>query len=302
MMGIYKDDLIEGYRQMTERIHERGSRVALQILHCGLLANSKLTGQPPMAASVVEGFAPPPIHEMTTGDIQDLIEAYGLAALRALKAGFDAVQIHAAHGYMGSQFLSPAFNKRQDAYGGSVENRARFLVEVLRKMRASVGKDYPIMVKMNSEDFLPGGLTLKDSVQIGRLLQEEGVDGIELSGGTVVSAETTEQTVCQRGITSEEKEAYFRQAGKVFKEKISVPLILVGGIRSFQVAEKLIKEKYADYISMSRPFIREPGLINRWQSGDMRRATCLSDNQCYRANAAGEPLHCVVEQREKGRN
>jgi 2,4-dienoyl-CoA reductase-like NADH-dependent reductase (Old Yellow Enzyme family) len=145
-------------------------------------------------------------------------------------------------------------------------------------------------------------LTLKDSVQIGRLLQEEGVDGIELSGGTVVSAETTEQTVCQRGITSEEKEAYFRQASKVFKEKISVPLILVGGIRSFQVAEKLVKDKYADYISMSRPFIREPGLINRWASGDMRRATCLSDNQCYRANAAGEPLRCVVEQKEKGRN
>jgi 2,4-dienoyl-CoA reductase-like NADH-dependent reductase (Old Yellow Enzyme family) len=295
-IGIYKDDFIGGYREMMQEIHKRGARVVMQITHGGFFSNDKLTGQRSLAPSEVEGFGQSRSREMRVEEIQDLIEAYGQAARRAKEAQFDGVQIHAAHGYMMSQFLSPVFNQRTDAYGGSVENRARALLEVLQKVRAEVGPDYPVLVKMNCQDFLPGGLELENSIQVALEVQKAGTDAIELSGGTIVSGEVSH---CRAGITSEEKEAYFREEAKAVKGKLQVSLILVGGIRSFQLAERLVNDGYADYISMSRPFIREPGLINRWESGDVRKAKCVSDNQCRGPVLAGEALHCVVEKKLK---
>jgi 2,4-dienoyl-CoA reductase-like NADH-dependent reductase (Old Yellow Enzyme family) len=297
-IGIYKDDFIEGYREMTQEIHKRGARIAMQITHGGFFSNDKLTGQRSLAPSEVEGFGRSRSREMGVEEIQDLVEAYAQAARRAKEAQFDGIQIHAAHGYMMSQFLSPVFNQRTDAYGGSVKNRARALLEVLQRVRTEVGPGYPVLVKMNCQDFLPEGLTLEESIQAALILQEAGTDAIELSGGTIVSGEVNH---CREGISSEEKEAYFREEARVFRGKLQVPLILVGGIRSFQLAERLVNEGYADYISMSRPFIREPGLINRWKSGDVQKAKCLSDNQCRGPVLAGEALHCVVDKKLKQR-
>jgi len=298
-LGIYKDECIDDLRDLTIAIHKHRSRIVLQIAHAGYFANPKLTGVRPMALSQVEGFARSPRKQMTVADIQDIVGAFGQAARLSKEAGFDGVQIHAAHGYLLSQSLSPVFNKRTDAYGGDVEHRARFLLEVVQEARATVGPNFPIFVKMNSQDFLEGGLTMKDSRRVGIMLQERGVDAIELSGGTLVSGKLNPS---RKGITSEKNEAYFRKEAKAFKEKLNVPLILVGGNRSFQLAERLIKENYADYISMSRPFIREPYLIKRWESGDLRRATCLSDNQCFNPATAGDGIYCVEEkkQQEKG--
>ena len=295
-LGIYKEEFIDDLRELTSTIHKHGSRIVLQIAHAGYFANSKLTGQMPLALSQVEGYSKSPRKEMTAKEIQDIVEAFVQAAHRSKEAGFDGVQIHAAHGYLLSQSISPAFNKRRDAYGGSAENRAKFLLEVLQGVRATVGPDFPILVKMNSRDFLEGGLTFEDSLEVGTMLKEQGVDAIELSGGTFVSGKLNPS---REGITSEEKEAYFREEAKIFKEKLNVPLILVGGNRSFQLAERLVKEGYADYISMSRPFIREPGLIKRWASGDLRRAACLSDNQCFSPTMAGDGIYCVVEKKQK---
>ena len=177
-----------------------------------------------------------------------------------------------------------------------MENRARALLEVLRSVRAAVGDDFPVLTKMNSQDFLDGGLTLEDSIKVGVMLDEGGVDAIELSGGVLVSKELIPSRI---GINSEEKEAYFREASKSFKKELRVPMILVGGNRSFQLVERLVEEGYADYISMSRPFIREPHLVNRWASGDLRKAACISDNQCFRPIWAGEGVYCVVEKKQK---
>ena len=295
-LGVYKDEFIHDLRKLTTSIHKHDSRIVLQIAHAGYFANPKMTGATPMALSQVQGFAKSPRKQMTVADIQDIVWAFGQAARRSKEAGFDGVQIHAAHGYLLSQSLSPVFNKRTDAYGGDVENRARFLLEVLQGARATVGSNFPILVKMNSQDFLEGGLTLKDSLQVGIMLQERGVDAIELSGGTLVSGRLNPS---RKGITSEKNEAYFKKEAKVFKEKLKVPLILVGGNRSFQLAERLVKENYADYISMSRPFIREPDLVKRWASGDLRRAACLSDNQCFNPATAGEGIYCVEEKKQK---
>ncbi|MBN1105166.1 MAG: NADH:flavin oxidoreductase, partial [Deltaproteobacteria bacterium] len=150
--------------------------------------------------------------------------------------------------------------------------------------------------KMNSEDFLEGGLSLEDSVRVGGLIEEGGIDAIELSGGTLVSGKLIPS---RAGIKSEEREAYFRGAAGAFKEALRIPLILVGGIRSFSVADRLVEDGVADYISMSRPFIREPHLVKRWAEGDLRKAACLSDNQCFGPAMAGQGVACVVEKQER---
>jgi len=297
-LSIYKDELIESLKEMVQAVHKYGTPIVLQISHGGCFSSAKLTGKTPLAPSQVEGFGKSPRKEMTTADIQEIINAFGQAAHRAKKAGFDGVQIHAAHGYLLNQFLSPAFNRRTDEYGGTLENRARVLLEVLGEVRAAVGPCFPIMAKLNSRDYLDGGLALDDSLQVGSMLQEEGIDAIELSGGTVVSGKKNPSRL---GILSEEKEGYFREAAKAFKENVQVPLILVGGIRSFHLAEQLVEDAYADYISMSRPFIREPHLVKRWESGDSRKATCLSDGKCWGPLMAGEGIRCVVEQELKGK-
>ena len=299
-VGVYDDKLIPGLEAMATAVHENGGKIVMQLAHAGYFANPKLTGQTPMAPSNAEGFAKGPRQEMTADDIRGVIKAYGAAAKRAQTAGFDGVQIHSAHGYLLSQFLSPAFNLRQDEYGGDIGNRARVLVAVLREIRQAVGKDYPVLVKMNCQDFIENGLQPEDSLQVGKMLVENGIDAIELSGGVLISPKLSPSRM---GIKSEEKEAYFQNEARAFKGEIKVPLILVGGNRSFQVAERLVNGGVADYISICRPLIREPDLINRWKSGDLSKATCVSDNMCFMPAMKGKGIYCLTEEkiREKRR-
>jgi 2,4-dienoyl-CoA reductase-like NADH-dependent reductase (Old Yellow Enzyme family) len=291
-LGIYEDGLVKGLEAMTGAVHSRGGKIVAQLAHAGLFGSTRLSGEPPVAVSALEAYAQPPRKIMEEKDIEALVIAFRRAAGRAKDAGFDGIQLHAAHGYLLNQFLSPAFNKRKDGYGGTVEKRARAVLEILHAVKDRVGKDYPVLIKMNCEDFLEGGLTLQDSIKIASLLQEGGLDAVELSGGTFLSGKLGPS---RGGIKSEEREAYFKEAAKSFREKLEIPLILVGGIRSFQVAEGLVNEGYADYISMSRPLIREPGLVKRWASGDRTRAECLSDNQCFGPGMAGEGVYCVTK-------
>ncbi len=293
-LGLSDDKFIPGLREMTDAVHRHHGRVAVELAHAGILANEKVTGETPVVLSNVDGYVGSAGRVMTTEDIEAVTEAFGQAARRAKAAGFDAIQIHGAHGFLVNQFLSPAFNKRTDAYGGAIANRTRAVLEILAKMRRHVGRDYPILIKMNSEDFIEGGLTVDDSLQAALMLEQAGIDAVELSGGTVVTGDH-----CRKEIDSEEKEAYWRRAAKAFKEKLSVPLILVGGIRSLPLAEKLHAEGVADCFSMSRPFIREPGLVARWASGDLRKATCLSDNLCRGPLMAGGGIYCVVEEGQR---
>lgn len=295
-LGVYADALVPGLRELTRAVHEAGGKIVMQLAHAGGFANPKLTGRTALAPSAPEGFYKTSPREMTLAEIQEMTEAFGLAAGRAKGAGFDGVQIHAAHGYLLSQFISPLLNQRLDDYGGTVENRYRALGQVVKMIRATVGPDFPVLIKLNSQDFLEGGLSLEDSLEIGIRLQEDGLDAIELSGGVLISKNLSPS---RTGITTVEKEAYFAEDARAFKKRVNLPLLLVGGVRSLAVAEKLIDQGVADYISMSRPFIREPELIQRWRSGDLRPATCLSDNQCFRTIMAVEGLYCAVERKEK---
>ena len=293
-LGFYKDDLLEGLQEMTQIVHENWSKVVAQIVHAGIYSDPQFTGRVPLAPSHIPDLVDTPHEEMSIEYIQEISEAFGEAARRAREAGFDGVQIHATHGYLHSQFLSPVFNRRKDAYGGSVENRARAILEALDAIRAAVGPDFPVLIKMNCQDFLDGGLILEDSLKVAEMLQDNGIDAIELSGGTLMSGDLGP---VRPGITSKEKEVYFRKEAKSFKEVLKVPLILVGGIRSVEMAEQVLDEGLADYISMCRPFIREPDLVKRWSSGDQRKATCISDSQCRDAAFSGEGIYCVIEKK-----
>jgi 2,4-dienoyl-CoA reductase-like NADH-dependent reductase (Old Yellow Enzyme family) len=295
-LGIDDDDLKDGLRQMVKAVHGAKGKVIVQLAHAGLFANPRSSSATPLAVSPAEQYGTSSMKILTEKDIREIVVSFGRAARRAKDVGFDGVQLHGAHGYLMDQFLSPAFNKRTDSYGGSVENRARALVETLEEVRSAVGKDHPVLIKLNCEDHLEGGLTLSDSVKVGRMLQDSGIDAIEVSGGTLVSGKLGPSRV---GIKSEEREAYFRAASKAFKEALDVPIILVGGVRSPDLAEKLLNQGCADYFSMSRPLIREPDLVKRWASGDRSKAKCVSDNQCFGPGVAGEGVYCVTEKKEK---
>jgi 2,4-dienoyl-CoA reductase-like NADH-dependent reductase (Old Yellow Enzyme family) len=227
-----------------------------------------------------------------------VVEAFGISAARAEKAGFDGVQIHAAHGYLLSQFLSPFYNKRNDEYGGSTENRMRIVLEIFKSIKDKVRADYPVMIKLNAQDFVEGGLNADEAIEVAAALDSSGIDAIELSGGTFAFSGKF-NPVRSGKLNSQDEEVFYGKEAVKYKEKVRAPLMLVGGIRSFEVAERLVNEGTADYISLCRPLIREPGLVNRWRSGDLRKATCLSDNQCFRPAMAGEGICCVVEKKGK---
>jgi 2,4-dienoyl-CoA reductase-like NADH-dependent reductase (Old Yellow Enzyme family) len=292
-LGVYSDECLPGLSKMVETIHAIGGKIALQLAHAGLAAASRLSGLEPIGPSVVESESGPKGREMTDADMEAVRKAFAFAALRAQRAGCDAVQLHAAHGYLLSQFLSPFFNRREDAYGGDVEKRSKFVVEILKAIREAVGPVFPVFIKLNSEDFLPGGLTVDDMLQTSAILEETGIDAIEMSGGTFLSGR---MNASRRGKPGPgEPEAYYETAARRYKEKIRVPLMLVGGIRTFETAERVVTDGVADYVALCRPFIREPGLVNRWKSGDRKPASCLSDSRCFKPALEGRGIYCVVE-------
>jgi 2,4-dienoyl-CoA reductase-like NADH-dependent reductase (Old Yellow Enzyme family) len=233
-------------------------------------------------------------------DIAAIISAFAKAAGRAKQAGFDAVQIHAAHGFLLSQFLSPTFNRRKDEYGGELEDRARLLLEVVGSVRDAVGPEYPVLVKLNSEDFLENGMTRDEAIRVAGMLANASVNAIELSGGTMASPEKLMPPRPGR-LKIPEEEVYYRDAARLYKQKVTVPLMLVGGIRSYGVAQELVQNGIADYISLSRPLICEPSLIKRWHEGDHRAAECVSDNACFAPASDGRGVYCVTMGKKTGR-
>jgi 2,4-dienoyl-CoA reductase-like NADH-dependent reductase (Old Yellow Enzyme family) len=295
-LGAYKDDLIPGLRQMAAAAHAHGARILLQMAHAGYFAAHNLSGMPPFAVSASVKLDDIPRRELTDADIADLSQAFAAAANRAKAAGFDGVQIHSAHGYLFNQFLSPLFNRRTDQYGGTLANRARVHLETIRAVRRAVGADYPVLIKLNGRDYAEGGLELEESVEAAALMEQAGLDAIELSSGMT---KFSKFSAVRTGITTQAKEAYNQEEAKAFKRRLKIPLILVGGIRSLPVAERLVNEGICDFISMSRPLIREPDLVNRWKSGDRRKATCNSDNLCFGPARSGEGLYCVTEAKKR---
>ncbi|MDQ1280391.1 MAG: hypothetical protein QG670_1654 [Thermoproteota archaeon] len=296
-LGIYSDALLPGLTQMVKAVHEADTRIVAQVVHGGAFSAKGLTGVKAMGPSAIPATVGkmgsfPRCRAMTQDDISGIVEGFRQAAIRAKKAGFDGVQLHGAHGYLFSQFLSPFFNKRTDEYGGSVENRARIVIETYEQVRKEVGENYPVMIKMNVTDFLDGGISTDEAVQAASIYSKAGIDAIELSGGTgwgwliLGDYNRTAHRIIQ-------DEGYYRDVAKLLKQKVSVPIILTGGILSYDVAEQIVRDGIADYVGLCRPLIREPNLVNRWKSGDTGRSDCISDNGCVLELSRGKNLECV---------
>lgn len=297
-LGIYDDSLIPGLAKMVAEVHRAGGHIAVQLAHAGRFANTELTGLAALGPSPRPSKPADKYREMTVEEIRETVRRFVRAALRAREAGFDAVQIHAAHGYLMSQFLSPAFNQRGDDYGGTVENRGRALIETVQEVRSALGPDYPLLAKLNCRDFADNGLELADSLEIGKALERAGLDALEVSGGTVVSKN---QGPSRTGIKNPDQEAYFREEAKAFKKALSIPVILVGGIRTKGLAEKLVEQGNCDLISMSRPLIRQPDLAEKWRRGEAEGTTCLSDNLCLEVGRKGKGVYCLTRERQQGK-
>ena len=298
-LGAYADELVPSLAGMAAAVHAVDGRIALQLAHAGCLAVPELTGTEPRGPSPLDAGEGPVGRAMSGEEIEATVQAFAQAASRARRAGFDAVQVHAAHGYLLSQFLSPYANRRTDGYGGEVAGRARFLLEVVGAVRKAVGAGYPVLVKMNSEDFLPGGVSIEDMLDVAELLETAGVDAVEMSGGTAYAGGLSFSRVGKP--RPGQSEAYYEEAARRYKERVGMPLILVGGIRTYETAERLVAERVADYIALARPLIREPHLVARWRAGDRSPARCVSDNGCFDTGADGAGIFCAVEARRTRR-
>lgn len=298
--GIYADDLADDLKRLTGAVHQAGGRVAMQIVHAGIQAPTALTGMdiPAGPSSVNHPAIKIKARELSISEILDLVEDFGRAAARVKAAGFDAVQIHAAHGYLLSQFLSPAINRRGDRYGGRASNRARALYETYEAVRGAVGPDYPVLVKINAADFIDGGLEKEESLSAAANLEAMGLDAFEVSAGLPWSGRLNP---VRTRISEPEKEAYFRNLAAAFKARLQTPVIMVGGLRSPGVIGEVLEQGQADYVSLARPFIREPALVQRWAEGDPAPAKCISCNGCFQSAASGEGIFCVQEKKNQAR-
>jgi 2,4-dienoyl-CoA reductase-like NADH-dependent reductase (Old Yellow Enzyme family) len=274
MTGVHRDDFIPDLEKVTGAVHDENGLVVMQINHGGRqCAANAIPGSPvaPSPVPVAKGQERPV--ELSEEGIEEIISAFGDAAGRAKAAGFDGVQIHAAHGYLINQFNSPAANWRGDRWGRTAAGRMRFLEEVAASIRDRVGHEYAVLIKLGMQDFARDGLTLKDGAEIVRHLADWGIDALEVSGGIG-------RTSVRKDIHRPEDEAYFLHAARQAREATDLPIILVGGMRSKQILEGILEEGTADFISMSRPLIREPDLPTRFREGQ-QRSTCISCNLCW---------------------
>lgn len=292
MVGIDNDNCIPGLKKVAEVVHREGNgcRIALQIGHCGRQLHPQIERETVAPSAITEPFTGRTPRAMSTEEVEEFIDACAAAIRRAREADFDAVQLHAAHGWLLSSFLSPHTNRRQDIYGGSTENRARIMVEIYRRAVKQVGNDFPIFAKINAHDFVEGGIDLAESLRIAKLLSDAGFIAFEVSSCMWETLTRKPEEIGWRparipeariDITSREKEAYHRSFARAFKKNIKdAAIILVGGLRSPDLMEEILTCREADFVSLSRPLIREPELPNLWQSGKKTTADCISCNTC----------------------
>jgi len=293
---LWHEDHLPALADMTGSVHAAAGKIILQISHAGIFSSTAVTGEASVGPGVRKKDDGTLCREMNRLDIRRITGAFGRAAGLAKQAGFDGVQIHAAHGYLLSSFLSPHYNRRRDEYGGTPENRARFLHEVVQAVLQATGPNFPVLIKLNANDFLPGGSSAADMLKTAAMMERTGITAIELSGGT---PESGKLIPARPGRIKPEAEGYYKEDARYFKEKIRLPLILVGGFRSPDAIQTALEEGRCDLIAMCRPFIREPDLISRWKRGDTRPSSCMSDNLCYQPVRAGKGLYCLSRVQEE---
>lgn len=250
----FADDAdLNSLKKLVEVLHQCGSKAIAQLNHAGSAASAAVTGERPVSASSMILPVTPPMGdgsipaELTAEQIADIVQAFADAAVRAKEAGYDGVEIHSAHAYLLNQFYSPLTNQRTDAYGGSLDNRLRIHRETIAAVRAAVGPDYPVAVRLGGCDYMEGGSTIEDSVYASRVFEEAGIDLIDLSGG-----------MCRFTRPGHEEAGYFKDMSAAVKAAVNVPVILTGGVKTAEEAEQLLAEGAADLIGVGRELLKNP--------------------------------------------
>lgn len=330
-MLIDSDQCIPGLKRISDTVHNlgQGCKIMIQLHHPGrqiirpedaprigpyfppaLLASLRRDAPAPQPEHR-SGLEPPPLPEpvapsaipdtlfgrtpraLTIEEIEEIVEAFAQGIARAQEAGFDGVQLHGAHGWLLSSFLSPHTNKRTDRYGGSTAKRTQIIREIVERSRKRVDADFPLLIKMNTTDFFPDGTDLKEAEAVAGIMKDMGFAALETSGGMWETVTRGEKTLgwppfllpeSRTGIKNRDQEAYFLSGAEALKRRTSLPIILVGGMRTLDRCEAILQSGAADFISLARPLIRQPDLPNQWLSGENPgKADCISCNACIGA-------------------
>lgn len=320
--GIHSDDMIPGLKKLADIVHSRGGKIAFQLVHAGRQTSRQVIGQNPAGPSSFgrdpKNFVRP--YTMTDKQIRETMTSFKKAAERAAEAGADCVQLHGAHGYLINQFLSPYFNRRKDEWGGSDENRFRFLKEIVLMIKKVLPETLPLIIKLSTNDFTPGqGITPPLAAKYSKWLADLGINAVEVSAGSILYSF---MNVCRGEVPAEEiaeslpawrrplvrfilnrkggdygnEEGYNLNAAEMIKPVMGdLPLCLVGGLRSKEKMEEILEKGFADFISLSRPFIREPLLVKRIKQGTINSASCKSCNRCLAAILHDIPVKCYYK-------
>ena len=318
--GIHTDAMIPGLKNLVDAVHEEGGKIAFQLAHGGRQSPRTVIGRPPFAPSA-SGRDPVTLdkpRQMDQADIHDTVRAFGAAAQRAAAAGADAVQIHAAHGFLINEFLSPFFNRRKDEWGGTDSGRFRFLKAIISKVREVLPDTMPVMVKLNTNDYTPGpGITPNLAATYAKWMVALGVAAVEVSCGTYYGFQTIRGEIPGAELVralpmwmrpvarvkmklqasaNRFQEAYNLEAAQTVKPVLGkARLILVGGVRRLSQMEEIIENGHAHMIAMSRPFIREPFLVSRFYEKKATEAACISCNKCFAAMFNSMPIRCYYK-------
>lgn len=299
-----RPEIVPGLRELTDAVHAEGAAASIQLGHCGNMSHKSICGCLPVGAS--SGFnlySPTFVRGLRADELPEMAKAYGRSVCLAREAGFDAVEIHAGHGYLISQFLSPSTNHRKDEFGGTLANRMRFMEMVMEEVMKAAGNDMAVLVKMNMRDGFWGGMELDESLQVARKLQELGAHALVLSGGFVSKAPMyvmrgempirtmTHYMTCwwlKYGVRLVGKymipsvpfrEAYFLEDALKFREALDIPLVYVGGLVSRQKIEEVLNHGF-EAVQMGRALLNEPDFVNRMRREENARCNCRHSNYC----------------------
>jgi 2,4-dienoyl-CoA reductase-like NADH-dependent reductase (Old Yellow Enzyme family) len=320
-MGIIDDDAyIEEFRKLSLVVHANGAPIIMQIAHCGGFSAKAVTNAEPVAPSpFVNNISRQKARELSHTEIEEIVSDFVKAIIRVRQAGFDGVQLHAAHGYLLSEFLSPHVNRRTDRWGGTTEKRSRIVIEILERARKQVG-DYPILIKISAYDFDKGGMRIDESIKVSRLLEIAGCSAIEVSCGGVndtfpsirsnkfpikaalafvppfkkMPSSVKFLTSLIMRFTMKSHTPLFNynvDAAMQIKQNLGIPVIVVGGIHRLTDIEDIICNKGIDYVSMCRPFIVEPAIVKKFQENKQSESRCINCSYCL-MGVMSYPLRC----------
>lgn len=290
--GLYNDSQIEGHKKLTDRVHAVGGKIVAQIYHAGWESKRSFTGECPFSVTAVKKQSMAEMPEaLSVEKIQKIIQQFADCAVRAQKAGFDGVEIHGAHGYLLEQFFSPQMNFRIDEYGGDFAGRAKLALDVVKAVRAAVGKDYPIIYRMTVAEYVEGGLGIEESKALAILLEEAGVNAIHCSQG----ASSMGNGMMTIAPTAVRPASYVGHAAAI-KSVVDVPVIAVGRINTPEIAEAVVRSGQADLVAMGRASIADPELPLKAQKGELKAINhCIGCVQgCIGEKRRGNALSCMV--------